>query len=204
MMNDESKNEFSFSQDRSSSSMMRNSRFSEFYGKRGDRRNLESPERKTRNLLPHRYNSETKFRMTKHIMPKMSERRERRLRSASNQRSIERTEKKKDLDKSRTYRKIDLQTLISELGLSQQDESYEKLMGFIAKIREDLAVPSIKETCEIKYPSSWIKSINNATTWSNRWAEWTEAEQRLLFGCTSDIECDRWVVMLNWLISLRV
>ncbi len=67
-------------------------------------------------------------------------------------------------------------TLINELGISGQDESYESLMSFVQKIRDDLAVPTAKEPCEMKFPNSWIKSINNSTTWSNRWAEWTEAE----------------------------
>ena len=44
------------------------------------------------------------------------------------------------------------------------------------KIADDLAIPAIKDPAEPKYPNSQIKAINNVRTWSNRWAEWTEAE----------------------------
>lgn len=62
---------------------------------------------------------------------------------------------------------------------------------------EDLAVPKLKETFEAKNPASWIKNLSGFQAWSNREAEWFNAEQRYLFGCQSEEECDRWVLMLN-------
>ena len=52
-------------------------------------------------------------------------------------------------------------------------------------------------------PASWIKNIGGFQAWSNREAEWYNAEHRLLFGCMSEEECDRWVVMLNFIIHIN-
>lgn len=51
----------------------------------------------------------------------------------------------------------------------------------------------------MKNPASWIKNLGGINTWTNREVEWQLAEDRLLFSCLSDIECDRWVTILTYL-----
>ena len=66
---------------------------------------------------------------------------------------------------------------------------------------DSLAMPKIKEYMESKNPAGWIKTLSNVYTWTNRELEWYQAEERLLFACLTENECDRWVCMLNWAIS---
>jgi hypothetical protein len=54
-----------------------------------------------------------------------------------------------------------------------------------------------------KSPIGWIKNMSSIYTWSNREIEWYMAEERLLFSCLTDEECDRWVCMLNWVVSKK-
>lgn len=65
----------------------RKNRLNDIYGGRGDRRLLESPERKRFKSLPKRYYSESRFKSSGHMMPKMIERRMVRFNSVSNVRN---------------------------------------------------------------------------------------------------------------------
>lgn len=57
---------------------------------------------------------------------------------------------------------------------------------FVEDVQHDLAIPLIKEPFESRNPAAWIKNISGFQAWSSREAEWTNAESRLLFGCTSE------------------
>ena len=81
-------------------------------------------------------------------------------------------------------------------GISLQNQQQ-----FVEKVKASLAIPAMKEILESRKPASWIKNLGGLNTWSNRELEWYLAEDRLLFACLSDEECDRWVCMLNWLIQ---
>ena len=75
----------------------------ELFGGRGDRRLLETAERKRCRSMPKRYYSETRFKAPGHMMPKMVESRAIRFNSVSNvrmQRKLNKTESEK------VYRKI--------------------------------------------------------------------------------------------------
>jgi hypothetical protein len=61
----------------------RNNRFVDMFGGRGDRRNLESPERRKRRVMSATFYSETRFRASGHMMPKMVQRRQARYHSYS-------------------------------------------------------------------------------------------------------------------------
>jgi hypothetical protein len=74
---------------------------------------------------------------------------------------------------------------------------------FNNKIRESLAIPKVRESLETRNPAGWIKNLKGTNTWSNRELEWFLAEERLLFACQSDEECDRWVCLFNFLIEKR-
>lgn len=66
-------------------------------------------------------------------------------------------------------------------------------------IKDNLSIPKNRETLDTRNPAGWIKNLGGINTWSNRELEWYLAENRLLFSCFSDQECDRWVCMLNWM-----
>ena len=53
----------------------------------------------------------------------------------------------------------------------------------------------------VRNPSSWIKSLSSNFTWTNRELEWYFAEDRFLFAAAREDECDRWVCIMNWLLS---
>jgi hypothetical protein len=68
-------------------------------------------------------------------------------------------------------------------------------------MRDALALPAMKEVLTSRNPAGWIKNLGGVNTWSNRELEWYLAEERLLFACLSEEECDRWVCILNCLIQ---
>lgn len=68
-------------------------------------------------------------------------------------------------------------------------------------IRQALALPQQKQIMASRNPAGWIRSLGSISAWTNRELEWYLAEERLLFACLSDEECDRWVCILNWLIN---
>lgn len=71
---------------------------------------------------------------------------------------------------------------------------------FIKQIKHSIAIPKVREPLDSRNPAGWIKNLGGMNTWSNRELEWFMAEERLLFSCLSDEECDRWVCTLNLLI----
>jgi hypothetical protein len=80
------------------------------------------------------------------------------------------------------------------------NEIKPEYFDFLNTVQEDLAVPIMKETYESRNPAGWIKHLGGSNAWSNREAEWFMAEKRMLFGCSNEMECDRWVTILNWMI----
>eukprot|EP00347_Sterkiella_histriomuscorum_P017686 403348388 len=172
----------------------RTNRLNEMYGGRGDRRLLESPERK-RNRSLQRFNSETRFQSPGHLMPKMIERRMLRFNSVSNVRKLGNQNRQ-----DKIYRCLDQQLVKQQLN---QVLNLKDADAFIQQLQDDLAIPKLKEKFESRNPAGWIKNISGFQAWSNREAEWFNAENRLLFGCPSEIECDRWVLMLNLLVWIK-
>ena len=83
-------------------------------------------------------------------------------------------------------------------GVSQRERDF-----FAHKMRESLAIPAVRDVLASRNPAGWMKNLGGMNTWSNRELEWYLAEDRLLFACLSNDECDRWVCMLNWLIEKR-
>jgi hypothetical protein len=81
------------------------------FGGRGDRRNLESPERRRNKVLPREYHSETRYRRPGHMMPRMIKSRERRFNSLSIDKIMERR-KRLEQESSKIYRKIDITSII--------------------------------------------------------------------------------------------
>ncbi len=80
-----------------------------------------------------------------------------------------------------------------------KDENHQKHL--IALLEESLAKPSSSAEIIVRNPSSWIKSLSSNFTWTNRELEWYFAEDRFLFAALSEEECDRWVCIMNWLLS---
>ncbi len=46
------------------------------------------------------------------------------------------------------------------------------------------------------------QSIPSPDTWTSREKEWESAEIRLLFSMSSKEQCDRWILLLNWLAEI--
>jgi len=60
-------------------------------------------------------------------------------------------------------------------------------------------MPLERKNLLTRNPCHWILGLGGHTTWTNRELEWYLAEERLLFSCLSEEECDRWVTLLHWL-----
>ena len=99
-------------------------------------------------------------------------------------------------DQEKIQRKIKIDTINKFTGLKLNIND-----KMVQQLADSLAMPKIKEFMDTKSPAGWIKSLSNVYTWSNREMEWYDAEERLLFACITEDECDRWVCMLNWAIS---
>jgi len=60
---------------------------------------------------------------------------------------------------------------------------------------------------EVIYPKFYMNrctsGIKGKQTWSNRELEWYEAKGRLIFFAESLQECERWIYLLNWLITIK-
>lgn len=87
--------------------------------------------------------------------------------------------------------KQSLQELFSQSGLNKA--FYYKLL------KDNLAIPRAKELLDTRNPAGWIGTLGGKNTWTNRELEWYLAEDRLLFSCITDEECDKWVCILNYL-----
>ena len=64
-----------------------------------------------------------------------------------------------------------------------------------------MAKPTFHEEILVRNPSSWIKSLSSNFTWTNRELEWYFAEDRFLFAATNEEDVDRWVCIMNWIIT---
>ena len=80
-----------------------------------------------------------------------------------------------------------------------KDEAQQK--HIIAMIEQSLAKPLEASEILIRNPSSWIKSLSSNFTWTNRELECYYAEDRFLFAAHNEDDCDRWVCVMNWLLS---
>ena len=80
--------------------------------------------------------------------------------------------------------------------------------AYEAKLFEDymneneykLAKMITEEKITSKNPNKWINSLSGLHTWNNRALEWYLAEERMLFSAKSEVECNKWVLLLNWLL----
>eukprot|EP00826_Nyctotherus_ovalis_P046364 TRINITY_DN5231_c0_g1_i10.p1 TRINITY_DN5231_c0_g1~~TRINITY_DN5231_c0_g1_i10.p1 ORF type:complete len:402 (+),score=89.02 TRINITY_DN5231_c0_g1_i10:151-1356(+) len=90
---------------------------------------------------------------------------------------------------------------VDGVNFSSKSESqlYSK---YLSENKARLTRTANLELINVKNPKKWIKGLSSSHTWSNRELEWYLAEQRMLFVARSQNECDRWVVLLNWLLSL--
>ena len=68
-------------------------------------------------------------------------------------------------------------------------------------IEESLSKPQQAEEIYVRNPSSWIKSLSSNFTWTNRELEWYYAEDRFLFAAKNEVDCDKWVCIVNWLLA---
>jgi hypothetical protein len=76
-----------------------------------------------------------------------------------------------------------------------------KRKQLIALIEQNLSKPTEMQHIFIRNPSAWIKSLSSNFTWTQRELEWYHSENRFLFACNSEEDCDRWVSVMNWLIA---
>jgi hypothetical protein len=76
-----------------------------------------------------------------------------------------------------------------------------KRKQIISMIEKNLSQPLESQSIFIRNPSAWIKSLSSNFTWTNRELEWYHSENRFLFACSNEEDCDRWVSVLNWLIA---
>eukprot|EP00826_Nyctotherus_ovalis_P056638 TRINITY_DN768_c0_g1_i12.p1 TRINITY_DN768_c0_g1~~TRINITY_DN768_c0_g1_i12.p1 ORF type:complete len:410 (-),score=31.79 TRINITY_DN768_c0_g1_i12:123-1352(-) len=77
----------------------------------------------------------------------------------------------------------------------------EEYKAFMLHNKERLTRISKTEEVEVKNPKRWIGGLGGIHTWSNRELEWYLAEERMLFATETESECDRWILLLNWLIK---
>jgi len=89
---------------------------------------------------------------------------------------------------------------IDGVRFNNKDEarSYKK---FLNENKAKLTRTANIEIITVKNPKKWIKSLSSSHTWSNRELEWYLAEQRMLFSAQSLKECNRWIILLNWLLQ---
>ena len=79
------------------------------------------------------------------------------------------------------------------------EANYKK---FVQERGKELVKVQAKKDITPKNPCPWIPSLASKDTWSSRQKEWESAENRLLFALPSKEECDKWVLLLNWLVDL--
>ena len=103
---------------------------------------------------------------------------------------------KKGKDNGRYLRVLEESVLENlELNTHKLKKFFEELMF------ENLSIPKEEEILDSKSPVGWIKNMSGNDTWSHREIDWYLTENRLLFSCQSDEECDLWVGILNYLIK---
>ena len=83
-------------------------------------------------------------------------------------------------------------------------ESKPKCTGCLQRefksfLSESLSSPIYEYEIEPSAPSSWISGLKSINTWSNRQVEWLKAENRFLFACERETDCDKWVTLINWM-----
>ena len=104
--------------------------------------------------------------------------------------------KHKSKENGRYLRVIDEQVIV-DLNLKRH-----RLTKFMERnIFENLSIPVGEEVLDSKSPVGWMKNMRGLDTWSHREIDWYLSENRLVFSCQSDKECDLWVTILNYLIN---
>jgi len=83
---------------------------------------------------------------------------------------------------------------------AQEAKAYK---AFALKNKDTVTLISRAEEIGVKNPKRWISGLGGMHTWSNRELEWYLAEERMLFATKTEIECDRWVILLNWLLQTQ-
>ena len=110
---------------------------------------------------------------------------------------LERYERKEPLIQPAKYVKNTY--TIDNIVFNSKEEviSYKK---FVKENKNSVTAVRRKEVIETKNPKKWIKNLAGAHTWGNRELEWYLADQRMLFAANTKDECNKWVLLLNWLI----
>eukprot|EP00347_Sterkiella_histriomuscorum_P001040 403373572 len=131
----------------------------------------------------------------KHLMPKPSPRKLSKAKDMSQS-----PDRISDPDQSQMYNRRQINNkILKEIEKHVQDPAHRQHL--INIIQDSLSKPIEIEELIVRNPSSWIKSLSSNFTWTNRELEWYFAEDRFLFAAKDEEECDRWVCILNWLIS---
>lgn len=68
-------------------------------------------------------------------------------------------------------------------------------------LSQSLSKPVYEYAMESSSPNSWLPSLKGVNTWSNRKIEWARSQNRFVFACESEVICDKWVTVLNWITS---
>ncbi len=86
-----------------------------------------------------------------------------------------------------------------------------RFRAFSEKYEAELLEVVLNEKIGTHNPSAWIPTLASKglrrsprldpNTWTNRECEWFAAENRFLFACESEEMCNKWVVILNWLMA---
>ncbi len=85
--------------------------------------------------------------------------------------------------------------------IKKQVKDEDQRKHLIMMIEQSMSKPLFAEEILVRNPSCWIKSLSSNYTWTNRELEWYFAEDRFLFAATCEEDCDRWVCVMNWIIT---
>ena len=60
---------------------------------------------------------------------------------------------------------------------------------------------------QMKYSKEKKSELNNVTlfqnSWDNRMIEWFQADERLIFVAKNELDCDRWICLLRFLLEFQ-
>ncbi len=51
---------------------------------------------------------------------------------------------------------------------------------------------------KVKNPKAWMPNFQGKSTWTNKELQWYDAERLLLFSCSNEEQCNKWVLFLSW------
>jgi len=150
----------------------------------------------SRNIMPRSHSFCPVQPETGHLMPKpaLFSRYEKEMDSSFSQQKLS---KIRELNKGAEK----LWTLTNVIFTDYKEaQEYEQ---FLIQNEKRLSRISTNEKIETKNPKKWIQSLAGWNTWNNRELEWYLAESRMLFSANSEDDCNRWVMLLNWLLNRK-